>query len=166
LLAGWAAIGVGPGVVFDPETLDPAVRAAMFGLWGNSLEEAYYPTVAVDSEGETLDASKHNYELHFEKDQLPPAKAFWSATMHYLPQMLLVANPINRYSIGDRTEGLKYGGDGSLTIYFQHKSPGGAKTSNWLPAPEGAFDVVLRIYWPDPAALDPLYVPPPVRKVK
>jgi len=138
--------------------------AAMFGLYGNSLEEAYYPTVTMDADGEPLDASKHNYVLHFDADEIPPARSFWSATMYQLPSMLLVHNPISRYSIGDRTAGLQYGNDGSLTLYFQHDNTGGARSSNWLPAPDGPFDVVLRIYWPESGALNPLYVPPPVRK--
>ena len=36
--------------------------------------------------------------------------------MYDLKTRLLVDNPIDRYSIGDRTEGLKYGSDGSLKI--------------------------------------------------
>jgi hypothetical protein len=44
--------------------------------------------------------------------------------MYNLKTRLLVDNPIDRYSIGDRTEGLKYGRDGGLTIYVQKESPG------------------------------------------
>ena len=48
--------------------------------------------------------------------QVPPVRFFWSLTMYDLKTRLLVDNPIDRYSIGDRTEGLKYGSDGSLKI--------------------------------------------------
>ena len=36
---------------------------------------------------------------------LPPVGAFWSLTMYDVPDFHLVANPIDRYSIGDRTPG-------------------------------------------------------------
>ncbi len=65
----------------------------------------------------------------------------------------LRAEPINRYSIGDRTKGLKLGADGSLEIYLQHDNPGPDKVSNWLPAPAGPFFFVARLYGPGPSAL-------------
>ena len=138
--------------------------AAYFGLFGNTLEEAYYPTGTVDGDGELLDGSRHDYVLHFEAADLPPANAFWSLSMYRLPEMWFMHNPIDRYRIGNRTEGLRYGDDGSLRVYIQRESPGADRESNWLPAEDGPFDVTLRIYWPDPEALDPLYVPPPIRK--
>ena len=58
------------------------------------------------------------------------------------------SNPINRYSIGDRTQGLKYNTDGSLDIYIQHDNPEEDKVSNWHPAPDGKFDLTLRTYIP------------------
>jgi hypothetical protein len=139
--------------------------AAYFGLWGNDLEEAFYPETTLDTDGEELDCSKHNYILHFEADQLPPAKAFWSLTMYKLPEQLLIENEINRYVIGSATEGLKYNENGSLDIYIQKENPGEDKVSNWLPAHDGRFSLQTRIYWPDPQALDPLYVMPAVQKV-
>lgn len=138
--------------------------AAYFGLWGNDLEEAFYPETTFDADGEELDGSKHNYLLHFEADQLPPAKAFWSMTMYKLPAQLLIENEINRYVIGSATEGLKYNDDGSLDIYIQKENPGKDKASNWLPAYDGPFSLQARFYWPDPKALDPLYAPPAVQK--
>ena len=52
--------------------------AAYFGLWGNDLEEAFYPEASVDGMGDALDCSKHSYVLHFDKSEIPPVKAFWS----------------------------------------------------------------------------------------
>jgi len=138
--------------------------AAIFGLWGNDLEEAFYPEASVDADGDALDASKHDYVLHFAADELPPVKSFWSLSMYKLPQQHFIHNPIDRYVIGNNTEGVVYGEDGSLTVYLQHESPGKERESNWLPAPDGLFSLQMRCYWPEPAALDPLYAPPAVRR--
>jgi hypothetical protein len=138
--------------------------AAYFGLWGNDLEEAFYPETTFDADGEEFDGSKHAYILHFGADELLPAKAFWSLTMYKLPEQLLVENEINRYVISSATEGLKYNEDGSLDVYIQKDEPGKEKESNWLPAYNGKFSLQSRIYWPEPESLNPLYVPPPVRK--
>ncbi len=76
-----------------------------------------------------------------------------------------MANPINRYSIGSATPGLQKTGDGSITIYFQAESPGADKESNWLPAPEGPFWLVLRTYGPGESILDKTWKLPPVKQV-
>jgi len=138
--------------------------AAYFGLWGNDLEEAFYPETTFDADREKLDGSKHNYILHFDADELPPAKAFWSITMYKLPEQLLIANEIDRYIVSSNTEGLKYNEDGSLDVYIQDESPDEDLRSNWLPAHQGPFSLQMRIYWPEPKALDPLYTPPMVVK--
>ncbi|MQB07702.1 DUF1254 domain-containing protein [Agrobacterium tumefaciens] len=116
------------------------------GLFGNSLEEAWYG-------GFVGDGSKQ-VELHFDADKLPPAKFFWSLTLYTLPDRLLYANPLQRYSIGDRTTGLKFGSDKSLTIYLGNASPGKDKESNWLPTPKGKYSLVARIYGPEKGAID------------
>ncbi len=125
---------------------------AMLGIYGNSSSEAFYATQQKGPDGKVLDG-RRQWVLRFPAGQLPPVSEFWSITMYSLPQRLLVANPINRYSIGDRTEGLKLGADGSLEIYLQHENPGPAKVSNWLPAPAGPFFFVGRLYGPGPSAL-------------
>ncbi len=141
--------------------------AAHLGLYGNDLEEACYPTALICADadgGGTLDASGgRNYILKFAPGNFPTTKTngFWSLTM-YGSDELLVANSINRYSIGDRTQGIVFGGDGSLTIYIQKDRtgvPGSAEYENWLPAPDGQFQLTLRIYLPDNVT----YAPPGVR---
>jgi hypothetical protein len=136
---------------------------ARVGLWGNHSYEASYPQVFLDENGEQLNGSR-KYVLHF--DEMPPADAFWSVTMYNIPKFYLVANPIQRYSIGDRTPGLRYNPDGSLDIYMQHESPGPDKEANWLPAPEGDFRPILRMYQPRPEVLDGTYILPPIRRVE
>ena len=139
--------------------------AAMFGIYGNDLEEAFYPVCTVDENGDSLDGSVNNYILHFEKDEIPPVKAFWSLSMYKLPEQLFIENEINRYVISSATKDLKYNEDGSLDVYIQKENPGKEKVSNWLPAHDGPFSLQARLYWPKPENLDPLYVMPAVKKV-
>jgi hypothetical protein len=141
-----------------------AMRAvtARGGLWGNHGYEATYCAVWVDSQGDPLEGS-HRYEFRLEAS--PPVDAFWSLTMYEVPEFYLVANPIDRYSVGDRTPGLVYGDDGSLTIYLQKDSPGPERESNWLPTPVGAFRPLLRLYEPRKEILEGAYVLPAIEKV-
>ncbi|HET8748808.1 MAG TPA: DUF1214 domain-containing protein, partial [Ramlibacter sp.] len=77
---------------------------------------------------------------------------------------LFVANPIGRYSIGDRTPDLRYEPDGSLAIRLQAQDPGPGH--NWLPAPAGElFYIVLRLYQPQREHLEFEYAYPPVRRI-
>jgi DNA sulfur modification protein DndE len=143
---------------------DYAKRAAVAfgGLGANLPEDAIYPGTSVDESGNTLNGSG-KYVLHFDKGQEPPAKAFWSLTL-YDKGGHFVDNPINRYAIGDRSH-LKTNPDGSTDIYIQNVSPGKDKESNWLPAPAGEFNLLLRVYNPKPAMLDGSWKPGPVKKV-
>jgi hypothetical protein len=135
-------------------------------MYVNDPVEAYYPGVYADREGHPLDASKQKYMLRFEAENMPPVGAFWSTTMYDLEKRLMVANPINRYSIGDRTSGLQYGDDGSLEIYIQHQSPGSDKESNWLPAPYAPFYMLMRLYLPRIEILNGQYEIPAVQRVE
>lgn len=135
---------------------------ALIGLGANLPGDAMYPRTTMDGEGQPLNGA-NRYVIHFVKGQAPPVNGFWSLTL-YNDQQFFVQNPINRYSIGDRDK-LKLNRDGSLTIYVQHDSPGMDKESNWLPAPADAFNLILRMYWPKPAALSGAWRVPPVEKV-
>jgi hypothetical protein len=128
----------------------------------NSPEEAMYWWTNTDGTGRTL-SGKHDYVMHFPPGGLPPNDAFWSITMGSAKNRF-VANPINRYSVNDRT-GLVPNADGSIDIYMQNQPPEGHE-SNWLPAPSGKFILWLRVYEPGKAILDGEYTVPPVVKVK
>ena len=144
--------------------LDRAIGVEVGGIIPNVPKQAFYGQWTKDKNGEPMDGSKANYTFVFPKGELPPVRFFWSLTMYDLKTRLLVDNPIDRYSIGDRTKGLQYGPDGSLTIYVQKDSPGKDKESNWLPAPDGPMSIISRMYGPDPSILDGNYkFPDPVR---
>jgi hypothetical protein len=162
----WGLIGEGFGYcsMIGGKDKDLTRAAAnMVGIYGNNPKEAYNFSAAKDGDGDDLDTSKHSYVIHFETP--PPVKAFWSVTMYKLPTPLFIANPINRYSIGDRTLGFTPNEDGSVSIYLQHKSPGPNKETNWLPAPDGPFALALRIYWPEQDVLDGSWKPSAIKKV-
>jgi len=125
------------------------------GIGANSREEALYPILDKDADGQALDASKSNYTLRFAPGQLPPVHAFWSVTMYDLPRQLLVPNPIDRYLINSpMLPSLKKDPDGGLTLYIQAESPGKDKEANWLPAPRGPFVMFMRYYWPKEELLE------------
>ncbi len=132
------------------------------GIGGNLLEDAFYPTALVDGNGNALNAA-NKYTLTFAKDKLPPAAGFWSLTMYDIEGYLPV-NKLNRYALSDRRK-MKFGTDGSLTIYIQKENPGNDKENNWLPTPgSGPFRLGLRLYAPKQNVLDKNWSPPPVSK--
>jgi hypothetical protein len=142
------------------------MAGAVLGIYGNSREEAMYPSYFVDGARKPLDGSQGGYRLRFAPGQLPPVDAFWSLTLYQLPQSLLYANPINRYLINSpMLDSLKRDADGGITIDVQHASPGAGRESNWLPAPNGPFWLVLRLYRPRAEAIDGGWTQPPLRAV-
>lgn len=147
--------------VYGNDYLKRAI-VAMVGLGANQPEDAIYPLAVSDANGQVMTGDQ-NYVLHFEKSQLPPVNAFWSLTM-YDANGFQVDNELNRYALGDR-DALIYNADGSLDIYIQNKNPGGNKTANWLPSPAtGATGITMRLYAPQPQALDGRWNPPAIQK--
>ena len=119
-----------------------------------------YIVAHTDSGGQLLSGKSH-YRIHFAKSQIPPVKAFWSMSL-YDNTNNLVDNSLNRYSLGDRSPGLVFNPDGSLTLYVGHELPEGAAKSNWLPAPADEFYLVLRAYLPGKPIVDQIWEPPAV----
>jgi DNA sulfur modification protein DndE len=117
--------------------------------------------VNLDSEGQPLHGM-NNYVIHFAPQNIPPVNAFWSLTL-YNKDHYLVRNELKRYALGDR-DPLTYNPDGSLDIYIQHLNPGKEYESNWLPAPTGFFNLMLRMYWPKDEVLKGKWGPPAVVK--
>jgi hypothetical protein len=131
-------------------------------LGANTRPETVYPVAITDSRGRALDG-RHRYTVRFRQGELPPVGAFWSLTM-YGDDLYLVDNPIDRYAIGDRTEGLRRGRRGSLTIHIGRRAPAGPARANWLPAPNGRFRLGMRLYEPRRSVLSGRWLPPPVRR--
>lgn len=149
--------------------VDYLQRASVWdgGPLANVVEESFYPAALFDQAGHPLDGANARYQLRFGPSMMPPVNSFWSITMYKLDDKYLVANPINRYSIGDRTAGLVRGTDGSLTISIQAERPTDPATvANWLPAPRQPFYMVLRLYGPRNEALSGAWVPPVVERLR
>jgi hypothetical protein len=137
---------------------------ALAGLGANQPDDAIYPLNISDADGNPVIA-ENKYVLHFSKDELPPVDAFWSLTM-YDAEGFQVANPINRFAIGDR-DPLSFNGDGSLDLFIQNEHPGTDKEANWLPAPKsGHLGVTLRLYAPRPQVANGIWNPPAIKRVR
>ncbi|MCS4434207.1 DUF1254 domain-containing protein [Aquiflexum gelatinilyticum] len=138
---------------------------AHLGIFGNSASEAIYPAFFVDAEGNPLDGSKNTYTLTFAPNQMPPVKAFWSLTMYDGKTQLLVDNPLDKYLLNSTMkDAFVRNNDGSVTLYVQHESPGANLEANWLPAPNGPFYCIMRLYGPTEAVLEGTWVSPKMVK--
>lgn len=140
-------------------------RARVARNWIGTLgiEEAMYIMAEVDAAGDALHGASR-YVLRFAPDGLPQVDAFWSITLYRRKDCLLVSNPIDRHSIGDRTRGLQWDADGGLCISIQAENPGPGR--NWLPAPAGeSFYLALRLYQPRRFHLESTFRYPPLQRV-
>ncbi|RMH81794.1 DUF1254 domain-containing protein [Pseudomonas sp. AOB-7] len=165
LEAGALKLTTSVGLFGSPEDMKGKYQeralGAMGGIYGNSVEEALYPSYLFDATGRRLDTSKYRYAFRFNKNTLPPVGAFWSITMYDGVTRFLVNNPLKRYLINSSMLGdLKADQNGEIIIYMQHQSPGKEFESNWLPAPDGPMGVVMRLYLPKAEALDGRWMPP------
>jgi hypothetical protein len=141
--------------------------AAHTGLYGNSAAEAVYPTYFVDADGNPLDASANRYTMTFTEGRLPPVEAFWSLTMYDGATQLFIDNRIDRYLLNSTmTDDFRFNDDGSLTLLVQKDPPEDSWAGNWLPAPDGPFYLVMRLYGPENQALDGTWTPPPATRTE
>jgi hypothetical protein len=132
---------------------------ALMGLGANLAADAVYFGTELDADGHPLSGA-NRYIIRFPPLGSPAVKAFWSITT-YDDRHFLAANPIGRHAIGDR-DPLRAEPDGTLEIYVQADDPGAERRTNWLPAPSGDFNLIMRLYYPKPAVLDGTWQAPPV----
>ncbi|SFA82555.1 Uncharacterized conserved protein [Collimonas sp. OK607] len=161
---GWMSFRL-PHSFGDDYRIRASSAAMSGGVLGVEAAEATYFAANVDGAGKALGNGQH-YRLRLPQGGLP-AKAFWSISLYeFVPGgQYLVRNPINRYSIGDRTGDLRHNSDGSLDIWIQPNDPGPEKRANWLPSPENNnFYLMARVYQPKPEVLDPGWIPEPVEE--
>jgi len=136
---------------------------ARIAIGANPAEDAVYMSNSTDADGQPMNGSMR-YRMHFAASELPPVQAFWSVT-GYDKDGYFIANPINRYAIGDRDK-LEFNADGSLDLWIQAEDPGPEHRSNWLPCGDGIFNLTIRLYWPAPTILDGRWHPPVVERLR
>ncbi len=162
IVNGWRYPPADEGRLGDKFLMRSADQS-LVGVTANDPEEAVYLVNLTDDHNEPLTGA-HKYELTFPAGMTPPVDAFWSLTV-YGTDYNFVPNPINRFSIGDRTPGVKQNEDGSTTFYFQAESPGADKESNWLPTGTDAWFPILRLYMPHPQVVNATWECPALKRV-
>ncbi|RJE22563.1 hypothetical protein PHISCL_05109 [Aspergillus sclerotialis] len=153
---------------------------AYFGYLGLVASEAIYPSYRDPTNGGSATLSltpKQAYLITFSSKPPLEKDGFWSITA-YNAEQYLVPNPLNRYSIGDRSN-LTYP-DGSLVYSSSSKNesfqilvqpadvePPKNWTSNWLPAPAGGgeMSITFRLYAASSSATNGEWAYPVVKKV-
>lgn len=158
---GWTPLSDITGVYGNEYFIRAVVTLA--GLGANPREEAVYPVLVSDANGEPV-VGERDYVLHFAPDELPPARAFWSLTM-YDAEGFQIPNKLDRFALGDR-DPLRFGPDGSLDLYISSSDPGPDLQSNWLPSGPGPLGATLRLYAPTAAVLEGHWHPPAVRRTR
>jgi hypothetical protein len=127
--------------------------ADKIGLGALPSNIAIYPIAQTERAGHPLNAAGTRYVAHFSASDFPvPVQAFWSLTM-YEANGFFVANPLERHTLGDRSN-LQHEPDGSVSIYIQTEEPTSeAEQDNWLLAPAGPFQLIMRLYGTDESAI-------------
>jgi hypothetical protein len=151
---------------FQPKghmTLEPMVLQSCAGPIGQPYDQAQYPGVGT-VDGQPIN-SKDHYVIRMTKDQLPPAKAFWSITLYDADNILFIPNANNKYSVGENG-GMKLNESGGIEIHIAPTQPAGVPAENWLPSGEVDQNLVLflRVYAPDVESME-TYQAPKVEKV-
>jgi hypothetical protein len=150
---------------FGDDFLQRAADQSMAGITANDPAESVYLVNFTDADGSPL-APGGRYELHFTAGSLPPVDAFWSLAAYTTKDMNLIPNDADRYSVGDRTPGLRWDHDGGLTIRLQPGPPGPDGTPNWLPTSAAdPWFAILRMYRPHPEVIAATWKCPGITKV-
>jgi hypothetical protein len=133
---------------------------AMSGIGANLPKDAVYAPAFTDVSGQPFHGRKR-YLWHLNQRKIPPVHAFWSLTV-YNPQGYLADNPLHRYAISPHLSPLHYENDGSLNIWIGGITPTKEFQSNGLPTPDGPFNLLLRMYWPESAVINGRWIPPAI----
>jgi len=137
--------------VFQPKgemTVDVLAFQSIAGPIGQPATQAVYPPILTE-DGKPINAM-HDYEIVMAPDAMPPAKAFWSATLYDLENGFFIPNERKKYSVGENA-GFKLDEDGGIRIVIAAEQPEGVPEENWLPIQRGDtdLDVSMRLYNPD-----------------
>lgn len=146
------------------EVLDRA-SITEFIQYGNGFDTAAYFHAFEDGRGNPLNGARRaGYVLTFPKGQIPEANRFWSVTAYTPVDIELVPNSLGKYLVASYTPGLQFNQDGSLSIYMSRSRPGGVPVANWLPVPDGPFNIMIRVYGPAGSVATGTYIPPAIQR--
>ena len=118
------------------------------GPIGVPAHQAIYPAI-VTADGKPMNA-QHDYVIRMSKDTMPPAGAFWSATLYDLKNGFFIPNDRKKYSVGENA-GMKLNQDGGIEISVAAKGGRSHGTCGaFLPdRKDEVLDIIMRIYAPD-----------------
>ena len=137
--------------LFQPKghmQIDEMVMQSAVGPLGQPADQAVYPGIAT-TDGKPMNA-QHDYVIRMTKDELPPAIAFWSATLYDTKEGFFIPNKEKKYSVGENA-GMKLNAKGGIEIYIAAKQPKGVPAENWLPITREdlGIGIIMRVYQPD-----------------
>lgn len=137
--------------LFQPKgqtNLERMLFQSILGPIGQPAAEAVYPSIST-ADGAPMNAM-NDYVIRMAPDAMPPATAFWSATLYDNENGFFMPNDRKKYSVGANS-GMKLDPDGGIAIIVAAKQPEGVPDENWLPLVRGDYDidVIMRIYAPD-----------------
>ena len=119
-------------------------------------EAQYYLMATKDADGHALDGNS-TYRLRVPAN--PPTKQYWSATAYDRATHALIRN-MPHASRSSQIPQLQKNADGSIDIYFGPTAPAG-KEPNWVPTSAGGtFEVMFRLYSPEPSFFEKHWVLP------
>jgi hypothetical protein len=121
---------------------------SILGPIGQPAAEAVYPAI-MTADGQPMNAM-YDYVIRISANELPPATAFWSATLYDTANGFFIPNDMKKYSVGENA-GMAFDDEGGIAIYIAAEQPDGVPDENWLPLLRGDYgiDVIMRIYAPD-----------------
>jgi hypothetical protein len=143
-----AEIGQGMFKTRGNISLETLLIQSVLGPIGLPASEALYPPVTT-RDGQSMNA-QHDYVIRMSKEELPPAKIFWSLTLYDSANGFFIPNEQKKYSVGENA-GMKLNDQGGIEIYIAAQKPEGVPEENWLPInrKDENLDVILRLYMPD-----------------
>jgi hypothetical protein len=162
ILNGWAFLDERQGN-YGSDYLLRGASVSLGGIVPRPQFNTY--TLTFEDESSELLSGQNNYKIHFNKEEIPQATAFWSLTV-YTPDFWLPGLEDKRYKLSNLSPGIVYNKDGSLDMYLQYESPAEDKEANWLPVPEDNFFAVIRFYAPKEAVVKGEYAPPFIQRVR
>ena len=145
--------------------LDAMIAQSVMGPVGQPADQAIYVQIGT-SDGQPTNA-KYDYVVRMTKDQLPPARAFWSMTLYDGDKYLFIPNPQKKYSVGENA-GQKLDVAGGIEIYIAAEQPPGVPSENWLPInrKDQRLNLRLRVYDPETEKMKVWQAPKAVRVAK